>query len=52
MPSIKHLSTVCEHTLTEILNHDNKTEVGIIMRAWVITENAQRHFQRLLGWLL
>ena len=21
--------------LTEILNHDNKTEVGIIMRAWV-----------------
>ena len=27
--------TVWEHTLTEILNHDNKTEVGIIMRAWV-----------------
>ena len=24
-----------EHSLTEILNHDNKTEVGIIMRAWV-----------------
>ena len=21
--------------LTEILNHDNKTEVGIIMRSWV-----------------
>ena len=35
MPSIIHLSTVWEHTLTEILNHDNKTEVGIIMRAWV-----------------
>ena len=35
MPSIIHLSTIWEHTLTEILNHDNKTEVGIIMRAWV-----------------
>ena len=23
-----------EHTLTEFLNHANKTEVGIIMRAW------------------
>ena len=34
MPSIIHLSG-WEHTLTEILNHDNKTEVGIIMRAWV-----------------
>ena len=35
MPSIIHLSTVWEHTLTEILNHDNKTDVGIIMKAWV-----------------
>ena len=31
MPSIRHLSTVC----SEILNHANKTEAGIIMRAWV-----------------
>ena len=35
MPFIIHLSTVWEHNLTEILNHDNKTEVGIIMRVWV-----------------
>ena len=35
MPSIICLSTIWEHTLTEILNHDNKTEMGIIMRAWV-----------------
>ena len=35
MPSIIHVSTIWEHTLTEVLNHDNKTEVGIIMRAWV-----------------
>ena len=33
MPSI--ISTVWEHTLNENLNRDNKTEVGIIMRAWV-----------------
>ena len=35
MPSIIHLSTIWEHTLTEILNHYIKTEVGIFMRAWV-----------------
>ena len=35
MLSIIHLSTVWEHTLFEIHNHDNKTEVEIIMRAWV-----------------
>ena len=35
MPSIIHLNTIWENTLTEMLNHDNKTEVGIIMRSWV-----------------
>ena len=35
MPSIIHLSDIWEHTLNEILNHDNKSEVGIIMRSWV-----------------
>ena len=35
MPSIIHLNTKWEHTLTEILNHHNKTEVGIIVRSWV-----------------
>ena len=35
MPSIIHLSPIWEHTLTEILKHGNKTEVGIIMRSWV-----------------
>ena len=30
MPSIIHLNTIWEHTLTEILNHYNKTEVGIL----------------------
>ena len=34
MPFIIHLSGVWEHILTEILNHDNKTEVRIIIRAW------------------
>ena len=27
MPAIIHLSDIWEHTLTEILNHDPKTEV-------------------------
>ena len=35
MPSIIHLNTIWEHTRTEILNHNNKTDVGIIMRSWV-----------------
>ena len=35
MPSIIHLSNIWEHTLNEILNHDNKSEVGIIMTSGV-----------------
>ena len=41
MPSIINLSPVWEHTLTEVLNHGNKTEVGIIMRSWVKDNNLQ-----------
>ena len=41
MPSIINLSPIWEHTLTEILNHGNKTEVGIIMRSWVKNNNLQ-----------
>ena len=39
MPSIINLSPIWEHTLTEILNHGNKTEVGIIMSSWVKDNN-------------
>ena len=35
MPSIIHLYPTWEHTLTEILNYDPRTHMGIIMRAWV-----------------
>ena len=35
MPPVIHLSNLWQHTLNEILNHDNKSEVGIMMRAWV-----------------
>ena len=41
MPSIINLSHIWEHTLTEILNHGNKTEVGIIMRSWVKDNNLE-----------
>ena len=41
MPSIINLSPIWEHTLTEILNHGNKTEVGIIMRSWVKHNNLE-----------
>ena len=35
MPSIFHLDAIWEYTLTEILNHDNKSDVGIIIRTWL-----------------
>ena len=35
MSAIFHLNSIWEHTLTEILNYDNKSEVGIIIRVWV-----------------
>ena len=35
MPPIFHLDAIWEHTLTEILNHDNKSDVGIMIRTWV-----------------
>ena len=41
MPSIINLSPIWEHILTEILNHGNKTEVGIIMRSWVKDNNLE-----------
>ena len=41
MPSIINLSPIWEHTLTQILNHGNKTEVGIIMRSWVKDNNLE-----------
>ena len=41
MPSIIKLSPIWEHTLTEILNHGNKTEVGIITRSWVKDNNLE-----------
>ena len=39
MPAISHLNPTWEHTLTDILNHDHKTQMGIIMRAWVKDNN-------------
>ena len=37
MPSILYLNhrSTWEHIQTEILNHDPKTQMGIIMRVWV-----------------
>ena len=41
MPSTINLSLIWEQTLTEILNHGNKTEMGIIMRSWVKHNNLE-----------
>ena len=35
MPEVMHLGYTWEYTLTEILKHDLKFELGIIIRAWV-----------------
>ena len=47
MPSIIHLNPKWEHTLTEILNYDPKTQMGIIMRAWV-KDNDMTDFSSML----
>ena len=39
MLSIINLSPIWEHTFTDILNHGNKTEMGIIMTSWVKHNN-------------
>ena len=39
MPAIIHLNPTWEHTLTDIMNHAPKTQMGIIMRAWVKDNN-------------
>ena len=41
MPSIINLRPTWEHTLTDILNHGNKTEMGIIMTSWVKHNNLE-----------
>ena len=41
MPSIINLSLIWEDTLTDIPNHGNKTEMGIIMRSWVKHNNLE-----------
>ena len=35
MQSIFYLDAIWEHTITEILNHDNKSDVGSMIRTWV-----------------
>ena len=41
MPSMIDLSPIWEHTLTQFLNHGNRTEVGRIMRSWVKDNNLE-----------
>ena len=41
MPSIINLSPIWEHTLTDILNNGNKTEMGITMRSSVKHNNLE-----------
>ena len=47
MPAISHLNLTWEHPLTEILNHDPKTQIGIIIRAWV-EDNDMTDFNSML----
>ena len=34
MPGVINLSNLLDHTLNEILNHENKSAAGIIMRTY------------------
>ena len=48
MPEIFHLKIIWEHTLTEILSYDNKSEVGITIRTWV-KHHELEYFSSLLN---
>ena len=47
MLAISHLNPTWEHTLTDLLNHDPKTQMEIIMRAWV-KDNDMTDFTAML----
>ena len=47
MPALSHLNHTWEHTLTDILNHDPKTQMGIRMREWV-KDNDMTDFTSML----
>ena len=49
MPAVINLNAVWEHTLTNILKHGPKTEVGIILRIWLEYHKLD-DFKTLLGW--
>ena len=49
MPAILHLNHTWEHSLTDILNHDPKPQMGIIMRAWV-KDNDMEDFRTMLAY--
>ena len=41
MPAIIHLNNIWGHTLAEILNHDPKSQMGIIVSTWVKHNNME-----------
>ena len=36
MPETIHLSDLCKHTITKIFKHDPKSELGLMIKQWVI----------------
>ena len=51
MPAIIHLSDIWEQTITKILHHDPKSELGIMIREWVIF-NKLEDFNSLLNYTI
>ena len=49
MPSTPKLSDIWEYTLTEMLDHDSKTDTGRTLRFWVKTHKIDE-FYKLLVW--
>ena len=45
-----HLSDLWEHTITKIFKHDAKSEIGIMIRQWVI-RNKLEDFNSLLNYI-
>ena len=51
MPETTHLSDLWEHTTVKIFKHDPKSELGIMIRKWVIF-NKLENFNSLLNYTI
>ena len=51
MPEIPHLCDLWEHTIAKIFKHDPKSQVGIMIKDWIIFNHLE-NFNSLLNYTI